>query len=281
MHDEFARIEEAIQALRDGRIIIVVDDEDRENEGDFVAAADRVTPETVEFMITHGRGQLCMPILPEVATRLELGPMVDRNTAPHQTPFTVPVDHRSCRTGISAEERARTVRAIIDPATRPDDLVRPGHLFPLVAKEGGVLRRAGHTEATVDLARLAGLTPAGILCEITDGIQHGRPREAARDRPRARAAHRLDRGPDQVSPPAREAGGAGRRGRPAHPIRPRPDHRLPRAVRAGQRARGVRHGRPELGPTRRSSGCTPPASPATCSTRSGATAATSSAWPSR
>jgi 3,4-dihydroxy 2-butanone 4-phosphate synthase/GTP cyclohydrolase II len=171
MHDEFSGIEDAIQALRDGRIIIVVDDEDRENEGDFIAAADRVTPETVEFMITHGRGQLCMPILPEVAARLELGPMVDRNTAPHQTPFTVPVDHRSCRTGISAEERARTVRAIIDPATRPSDLVRPGHMFPLVAKEGGVLRRAGHTEATVDLTRLAGLTPAGILCEITHGTK--------------------------------------------------------------------------------------------------------------
>ena len=161
MHDEFSKIEEAIQALREGRIIIVVDDEDRENEGDFIAAAEKVTPETIEFMITHGRGLLCMPILPEVATRLQLGPMVERNTAPHQTPYTVPVDHRSCRTGISAEERARTVRAIIDPATRPDDLVRPGHLFPLVAKEGGVLRRAGHTEATVDLARLAGLTPAG------------------------------------------------------------------------------------------------------------------------
>jgi 3,4-dihydroxy 2-butanone 4-phosphate synthase/GTP cyclohydrolase II len=171
MHDEFSKIEEAIQALREGRIIIVVDDEDRENEGDFVAAAERVTPETVEFMITHGRGLLCMPILPEVATRLELGPMVDRNTAPHQTPYTVPVDHRSCRTGISAEERARTVRAIVEPASRPGDFVRPGHLFPLVAKEGGVLRRAGHTEATVDLARLAGLTPAGILCEITDGIR--------------------------------------------------------------------------------------------------------------
>ena len=209
MHDEFSKIEEAIQALKEGRIIIVVDDEDRENEGDFVAAAERVTPETVEFMITHGRGQLCMPILPEVAPRLELGPMVDRNTAPHQTPYTVPVDHRSCRTGISAEERARTVRAIIDPATRPDDLVRPGHLFPLVAKEGGVLRRAGHTEATVDLARLAGLTPAGVLCEITDGIQDGRPREAARDRPRARPADRLDRGADQVPPPAREAGRSG------------------------------------------------------------------------
>ncbi len=171
MHEDYSKIEEAIQALREGRIIIVVDDEDRENEGDFVAAAERVTPETVEFMITHGRGLLCMPILPEVASRLELGPMVDRNTAPHQTPYTVPVDHRSCHTGISAEERARTVRAIVDPSSRPDDFVRPGHLFPLVAKEGGVLRRAGHTEATVDLARLAGLAPAGILCEITHGTK--------------------------------------------------------------------------------------------------------------
>src|SRR5262245_58784836 len=171
MIDEFSKIDEALHALREGRIIIVVDDEDRENEGDFVAAAERVTPEMVEFMITHGRGLLCMPILPEVAGRLELGPMVDRNTAPHQTPYTVPVDHRTCRTGISAEERARTVRAIVDPTSRPDDFVGPGHLFPLGAKEGGVLRRAGHTEATVALARLAGLTPAGILCEITHGTK--------------------------------------------------------------------------------------------------------------
>src|SRR3954454_2098766 len=117
-------------------------------------------------MITQGRGQVCMPIMPDLAHRLELHPMVEANTAPHRTPFTVPVDHKSCRTGISAAERARTVRAIIDPETKPGDLVRPGHLFPLVAKEGGVLRRAGHTEATVDLARLAGLTPAGVLCEV-------------------------------------------------------------------------------------------------------------------
>jgi 3,4-dihydroxy 2-butanone 4-phosphate synthase / GTP cyclohydrolase II len=169
MNDELSQIDDALQALREGRIIIVVDDQDRENEGDFVAAADKVTPEMVEFMITHGRGLVCMPILPEVAARLHLTPMVDRNTAPHQTPYTVPVDHRSCRTGISAEERARTVRAITDPTTMPEDLARPGHLFPLVAKEGGVLRRAGHTEATVDLVRMAGLTPAGILCEILDG----------------------------------------------------------------------------------------------------------------
>jgi 3,4-dihydroxy 2-butanone 4-phosphate synthase / GTP cyclohydrolase II len=169
MNNEFSQIDDALQALKEGRIIIVVDDEDRENEGDFVAAADKVTPEVVEFMITHGRGLVCMPILPEVAARLHLAPMVDRNTAPHQTPYTVPVDHRSCHTGISAEERARTVRAIVDPTTVPEDLARPGHLFPLVAKEGGVLRRAGHTEATVDLVRMAGLTPAGILCEILDG----------------------------------------------------------------------------------------------------------------
>jgi 3,4-dihydroxy 2-butanone 4-phosphate synthase/GTP cyclohydrolase II len=153
-------------------VVIVVDDEARENEGDFIAAAENLTPETVEFMITHGRGQLCMPIMPELAARLQLRPMVDpsSNTAPYRTPFTIPVDHISCRTGISAEERARTIRAIIDPKTTPDDLVRPGHLFPLVSKEGGVLRRAGHTEATVDLARLAGLAPAGVLCEILDGI---------------------------------------------------------------------------------------------------------------
>ena len=170
MGEEYSRIDDALEALRDGRVIIVVDDEDRENEGDFVAAAEKVTPEIVEFMITHGRGLLCMPLLPEMAGRLQLNPMVDHNTAPHQTPYTVPVDHVSCRTGISAEERARTVRAILDPSTKPADLSRPGHLFPLVAKEGGVLRRAGHTEATVDLARLAGLTPAGVICEITDGI---------------------------------------------------------------------------------------------------------------
>ncbi|GAC1470136.1 MAG: GTP cyclohydrolase II [Isosphaeraceae bacterium] len=170
MPSQFSKLEDALEAIAEGRVVIVVDDEDRENEGDFIAAADRVTPETIEFMITQGRGQLCMPIMPELAERLDLRPMVDQNTAPYRTPFTVPVDHKSCRTGISAEERATTVRAIIDPVTRPGDLVRPGHLFPLVAKEGGVLRRAGHTEATVDLARLAGLTPAGVLCEILDGI---------------------------------------------------------------------------------------------------------------
>src|SRR3954465_8918756 len=171
MHSEFSKVEDALEALAEGRVVIVVDDEQRENEGDFIAAADRVTPEIIEFMITRGRGQLCMPIIPALAKRLELHPMVEANTAPHRTPFTVPVDHKSCRTGISAEERSRPVRSIIDPQTRPEDLVRPGHLFPLVAMEGGVLRRAGHTEATVDRARLAGLRPAGVLIEILDGIR--------------------------------------------------------------------------------------------------------------
>ncbi len=169
MNWTLSRIEDALEALAEGRIVIVVDDEDRENEGDFVAAAEKVTPETIAFLIEHGRGQVCMPIMPDLAARLRLPMMVLDNTSPFHTPYTIPVDHLSCKTGISAAERARTVRAIIDPATRPDDLVRPGHLCPLVAKEGGVLRRAGHTEATVDLVRLAGLNPAGVLCEILDG----------------------------------------------------------------------------------------------------------------
>jgi 3,4-dihydroxy 2-butanone 4-phosphate synthase/GTP cyclohydrolase II len=161
-------IDAAVEAIGAGRIIIVMDAEDRENEGDFVCAAEKATPEIVNFMITHGRGQLCMPVLPEVCQRLELERMVDQNTAPLGTDFTVPVDHRSSRTGITAQERAATILAIMDPASRPSDFVRPGHLFPLVAKEGGVLRRAGHTEAAVDLARMAGLKPAGVLCEILD-----------------------------------------------------------------------------------------------------------------
>jgi 3,4-dihydroxy 2-butanone 4-phosphate synthase/GTP cyclohydrolase II len=169
MNWTLSRIEDALEALAEGRIVIVVDDEDRENEGDFVAAAEKVTPETIAFLIEHGRGQVCMPIMPDLAARLQLPMMVLDNTSPFRTPYTIPVDHVSCKTGISAAERAKTVRAIIDPATNPEDLVRPGHLFPLVAKEGGVLRRAGHTEATVDLVRLAGLNPAGVLCEILDG----------------------------------------------------------------------------------------------------------------
>jgi 3,4-dihydroxy 2-butanone 4-phosphate synthase/GTP cyclohydrolase II len=168
MSQKFSSIDDAIEAIRQGQVVIVVDAEDRENEGDFVCAAEKVTPEIVNFMITHGRGQLCMPILPEICERLKLAPMVDANTTPLGTSFTVPVDHRSARTGITAQERAHAILEIINPASRASDFVRPGHLFPLVAKEGGVLRRAGHTEASVDLSRLAGLAPAGVLCEILD-----------------------------------------------------------------------------------------------------------------
>jgi 3,4-dihydroxy 2-butanone 4-phosphate synthase/GTP cyclohydrolase II len=162
---QFSSVEAAIDAIGRGEVVVVVDAEDRENEGDFICAAEKATAETVNFML-RGRGQLCMPILPDLARRLELAPMVEHNTAPLKTSFTVPIDHRTARTGITAQERATTIRAVIDPASRPEDFVRPGHLFPLIAKEGGVLRRAGHTEATVDLARLAGLTPAGVLCEV-------------------------------------------------------------------------------------------------------------------
>ena len=166
--DPFSSIEAAVAAIRCGKIVIVVDAEDRENEGDFVCAAVKVTPEIVNFMIRYGRGQVCMPILPDAAKRLELPMMVETNSAPLGTAFTVPVDHVTARTGITAAERATTIAALIDPTSKPSDFVRPGHLFPLVAKEGGVLRRAGHTEAAIDLARLAELPPAGVLCEILD-----------------------------------------------------------------------------------------------------------------
>jgi 3,4-dihydroxy 2-butanone 4-phosphate synthase/GTP cyclohydrolase II len=168
MERHFSTVPAAVDAIARGEVIIVVDAEDRENEGDFICAAVKATPETVNFMITHGRGQLCMPILPDISKRLDLHPMVESNTAPLGTNYTVPVDHRSCRTGITAAERAATIHAICDPASKPGDFHRPGHLFPLVAKEGGVLRRAGHTEAAVDLARMAGLLPAGVLCEVLD-----------------------------------------------------------------------------------------------------------------
>jgi len=178
MPNRFSTIESAVNAIRRGEMVIVVDAEDRENEGDFVCAAGKATPEIVNFMIRHGRGQVCMPILPDVARRLDLPMMVEANSTPLGTAFTVPVDHASARTGITAAERATTITAILDPASRPADFVRPGHLFPLVAKEGGVLRRAGHTEAAVDLARMAGLEPAGVLCEILDEAGNRADREA-------------------------------------------------------------------------------------------------------
>jgi 3,4-dihydroxy 2-butanone 4-phosphate synthase/GTP cyclohydrolase II len=161
-------IPEAIDAIRKGELIIVVDDEDRENEGDFIAAAEKVTPEMVNFMTRYGRGLLCAPLTEERCDELELDLMVGKNTSAHETPFTVSVDllGYGCTTGISASDRAKTLNALANPQIKPDELGRPGHIFPLRARSRGVLRRAGHTEAAVDLARMAGLTPAGVLIEI-------------------------------------------------------------------------------------------------------------------
>ncbi len=175
---KYSSIEDAIEAIAGGRILIVVDSEDRENEGDFLAAAELTTPAMIHFMVSQGRGQLCMPVSPNLAQRLELTPMVACTDL--ETPrFAIPVDHRECKTGISPFERAATIRAMLDPFSGPRDFVRPGHIFPLIAREEGVLGRPGHTEAAVDLARLAGLAPAGMLCEICsqDGLHMVRGRE--------------------------------------------------------------------------------------------------------
>ena len=161
-------IEEAVEDIRLGKVIIVVDDENRENEGDFIAAAELTTPEIVNFMATHGRGLICTPIPEELCDKLDLQLMVGKNTALHETPFTVSVDlnGHGCTTGISAQDRAKTINALVNINTTPEDLGRPGHIFPLKAKSRGVLRRAGHTEAAVDLTRMAGLKPGGTLVEI-------------------------------------------------------------------------------------------------------------------
>jgi len=161
-------IEAALEDIKQGKLVIVIDDEDRENEGDLITAARNATPEVINFMTKYGRGLVCAPILQERCTQLELPMMVEHNTASHKTPFTVSVDllGHGCTTGISASDRSKTIMAIINPNTKPQDLGRPGHIFPLRAKSGGVLRRTGHTEATIDLARLAGFEPAGVLVEI-------------------------------------------------------------------------------------------------------------------
>ncbi|MCM3652179.1 bifunctional 3,4-dihydroxy-2-butanone-4-phosphate synthase/GTP cyclohydrolase II [Metabacillus litoralis] len=162
----FHKIEEAITDLQEGKVVIVVDDEDRENEGDFVALADKVTPDVINLMIKHGRGLVCVPITESQAKKLDLSPMVNQNTDPHGTAFTVSVDYKTNKTGISAFERADTINALLSDESIPTDFKRPGHTFPLVAREGGVLRRAGHTEAAVDLSILCGAKPGGVICEI-------------------------------------------------------------------------------------------------------------------
>lgn len=161
-------VSEGIEAIKNGEVIIVVDDEDRENEGDFICAAESITPEIVNFMATHGRGLICAPLIEERCDELGLELMVGKNTVLHETPFTVSVDliGYGCTTGISASDRAKTIQALVNPNTKPEELGKPGHIFPLKAKKGGVLRRAGHTEAAIDLARLAGKFPAGVLVEI-------------------------------------------------------------------------------------------------------------------
>ena len=167
MDDDFAQVEAAVRAIAEGRVVIVLDDEDRENEGDFICAAEKCTPEMVNFMVTHGRGLLCVPMLPDTAERLKLDLLKTSDpTRPLNTAFTITVDHCSVRTGITTEERARTITALADSQSTSESFSTPGHVNPLIAKEGGVLRRAGHTEATVDLMRLAGLEPVGVLIEI-------------------------------------------------------------------------------------------------------------------
>nr|WP_263327536.1 bifunctional 3,4-dihydroxy-2-butanone-4-phosphate synthase/GTP cyclohydrolase II [Neobacillus sp. Marseille-Q6967] len=162
----FDKIEEALEELKQGKVIIVCDDEDRENEGDFISLAEKATPDVINLMATHGRGLICVPVDEEIAQKLDLFPMVTNNTDPHGTAFTVSIDHKYSTTGISAYERSATVLSMLDPESKPSDFKRPGHIFPLVAKKGGVLRRTGHTEAAVDLARLCDSQPAGVICEI-------------------------------------------------------------------------------------------------------------------
>jgi 3,4-dihydroxy 2-butanone 4-phosphate synthase/GTP cyclohydrolase II len=165
---KFNTIVEAISDIKDGKVVIVIDDENRENEGDFIAAADKVSPEMINFMATHGRGLICAPLLESRCEELDLDLMIGRNTAAFETPFTISVDliGHGCTTGISASDRSKTIKALVDPNTKKEELGKPGHIFPLKARQGGVLRRAGHTEAAVDLARLAGLSPAGVIVEI-------------------------------------------------------------------------------------------------------------------
>ena len=176
MDRDFSTVEEAVAAIANGEVVIVVDAEDRENEGDFICAAEKATPENVNYILS-GRGEFCVPVLPDVCERLGLQPIVDANTAPLSTGFMTPIDHRTAKTGITVEERSKTVVAMTEPDAKADDFVRPGHVHPLLAKKGGVLRRAGHTEAAVDLARMAGLAPAGVLCEILDDQGHRASRQ--------------------------------------------------------------------------------------------------------
>ena len=217
----FAPIDKAVEAFGRGEIVVVVDDADRENEGDLIVAAEFATPEKIAFFLSHTSGVICMPMLGERLDELELPPMVAANTESNRTAFTVSVDARHVTTtGISAADRAATIAALVDPATRPVDLARPGHVFPLRYREGGVLKRSGHTEAAVDLARMAGLYPAGVLCEVVteDKTDDGPPPRAGALRRRPRAAAHHHRRPHPLPAPVGEAGQAGGRGPHPHPV---------------------------------------------------------------
>ena len=176
MTAEFSTVKQAVDAIARGEVVIVVDAEDRENEGDYICAAEKATSESINLVLS-GRGDFCLSVLPETAERLELAPLVEDNNSKLATAFMTPLDHVDCRTGVTADERCLTVKTIADPSSRPEDFVRPGHVHLLVAKQGGVLRRAGHTEASVDLVRMAGLQPAGVLCEILDETGNRASRE--------------------------------------------------------------------------------------------------------
>ncbi len=274
----FDRVEDAIQDIRDGKMVIVADDEDRENEGDLVCAASAVTPEIINFMAMHGRGLICLALTSERADELDLRPMSEFNTEAQGTAFTVSVDAAAkygVTTGISAWDRAKTIEVCLDPDAKPADLRRPGHVFPLRARPGGVLRRVGQTEASVDLARLAGLPPAGVICEILndDGTMARRPElEVFARRARPPLHHRgADR---RVPAPARAAGARARR-RPTSP---------PRAATGGSSPTATRWTSSSTWPWSRATwrtgrgdwcACTRSASRGTCSTPCAATAASS------
>ena len=273
----FAEIEQAVEAIARGEIVVVVDDADRENEGDLIIAAEKMTPEAMTFMIRHTSGVICMPVEGSRLDELRIPLMVADNTESQRTAFTVSVDARhGTTTGISAADRCTTVHAILHDATRPEDLARPGHIFPLRYREGGVLKRAGHTEAAVDLARLAGLEAAGVLAEVVndDGTM-ARLADLEALRGRARSRRDLDRRSDPLPPSPREAGAP--RLRSAHSHGPRRLHRLRVRVAARRhRAHGVRHAVRSRARRTCWSGCTPSASLETCSVRCVATAASSS-----
>ena len=282
MNDEFSQIDDALQALREGRIIIVVDDQDRENEGDFIAAADKVTPEMIEFMITHGRGQVCMPILPEVAARLHLPPDGRAEHGPAPDAVHGAGRPRSCRTGISAEERARTVRAIIDPATTPEDLARPGHLFPLVAKEGGVLppgrphRGDGRPGATgwIDARREFSAKSSTVPGVASRDRLHAIWREHGLPIVSIEALIKYRRLREKLVNRVAEADLPTRYG-PSRIIGYRVQHE------PGNEPVAIVMGDLQIGRRAAWCGCTRRASPAICSIRCGATVATSFTWPCR